>query len=87
MSTDAAALAGWAQNPNVPVDQRLAAAKQALDHYVGQADKLADLLAYLESKNPKDEDGISELGYYEAMYEGPAYGDAASRLRTILDGE
>jgi hypothetical protein len=60
-------------------------------HQAAIADKidqpLRELLAYLESRNPRDEDGASELGYYEAMYEGPAYGDAASRLRVILDGE
>lgn len=59
--------------------------REALAHHIDAP--LRELLAYLESKNPKDADGVSELGYYEAQYEGPAYGDAASRLRTILDGE
>lgn len=60
-------------------------ARQAIADHIDAP--LQDLLAYLESRNPRDEDGISELGYYEAIYEGPAYGDAASRLRKILDGE
>lgn len=84
---EAAAFAGWAQNPNAPTDQRLAAGAAALNYYVDQQDQLQELLEYLESRNPRDEDGTSELGYYEAMYEGPAYGDAASRLRAILGGE
>jgi hypothetical protein len=46
-------------------------------------DELRKLLSYLESKNPRDEDGDSEPGHYE----GPAYGDVAKRLRAILDGE
>jgi hypothetical protein len=50
-------------------------------------DNLRELLTYFESKNPRDEDGCSELGYYESQFEGPAYGDAAKRLRAILDGE
>ena len=87
MSNDVAALAGIAQNTAFSAADRLAAAKKSLDFYVAQADKLQELLEYLESRNPRDEDGTSELGYYEAMYEGPAYGDAAAKLRDILDGE
>lgn len=76
-----------AEKLNVGVTERLAAAAQSLNEYVDLEDKLADLLKYLESKDPRDEDGDSELGYYERQYQGPAYHDAATRLRKILDGE
>jgi hypothetical protein len=63
--SDAAALAGWAQNPNAPTDQRLAAAKQALDYYVDQADKLQELLddwrRRAESDNPSEYLDMSEV--------------------------
>lgn len=36
---DAPALAGWSQNPNAPIDQRLAASSQALDFYIELADR------------------------------------------------
>jgi hypothetical protein len=87
-ASEAAALAGIGQNPHFSLEQRLAAANKALDYYVDQRSVvLQELLAYLESKNPRDEDGDSTLGYYEAQYEGPAYADAATKLRRILDGE
>lgn len=84
---EAAMLAGWAQNPAAPVGERLMAAKKSLDYYVGRSGNLREFLEYLESKDPRDEDGISELGYYESQYEGPSYRDAATKLRRILDGE
>lgn len=46
--------------------------------------QLQELLAYLDSRAPRDEDGIFDAGYYESQYECPAYADAADRLRTIL---
>lgn len=76
---DAAALAGWAQNPRVPIDQRLAAAKQALNHYVAQTDQLQQLLEYVESNDPGE-------GFKRTDAE-LAYNDVAQRLRAILDGE
>jgi hypothetical protein len=50
-------------------------------------DKLRELAAYFESRAPRDEDGCFTSGYYESMYESPAYSNAAKRLRAILDGE
>jgi hypothetical protein len=85
--SDAAAFAGIVQNPNVSVSDRTAVLSQLLDLYVEQLQEMQDLLSYLESKNPADEDGDSMPGYYESQYEGPAYADAAAKLRRILDGE
>lgn len=80
MSNDAAALAGWAQNPNAPVQQRLAAAKQALDFYVDQQDQLQQLLEHCESRTA-DPEG------FKLTSEEQAYGDVAKKLRAILGGE
>lgn len=86
-AAEAATLAGIASNIGFPIQDRLTAANQSLDFYVPQADRARKLLEYLESRDPRDEDGDSELGYYESMYQAPAYRDAARRLRRILDGE
>lgn len=76
MSNDSAALAGWAMNPNAPVDQRLACARQALNFYVNQQDQLYDLLAYCQGMSDGNESGDAR----------EAYDDAAARLTAILDG-
>lgn len=50
-------------------------------------DQLRELLSYCESKAPRDADGVYDAGYYESLYECPAYNDVATKLRKILDGE
>jgi hypothetical protein len=84
---DAAALAGWAMNPNAPVDQRLAAGKQALDFYVDQADKLDELAQKWDdfegvSSNPGDVED-------DAFANGTEWGMkmAARQLRAILGAD
>jgi hypothetical protein len=74
-ASEAAAFAGWAQNPNAPVDQRLATAAQALNYYVDQQDKLRELLQYCEDAEGAD----TESGLM-------IYSDVARKLRAILDG-
>ncbi len=50
-------------------------------------EQLRELLSYCESRSPRDEDGSFDGGYYESMYEFPAYRDIADKLRPMLDGE
>lgn len=76
-----AAMAGWAQNPRAPIDQRLACSAQALDYYVVQAEKLDDLLVELVKKACQDN------GYYERQFEAPAYRAAATQLAAALGVE
>lgn len=62
------------------LEAELAAANAKLD-------QVREVAAHCEQKSPLDEDGTFDAGYYEAMYECPAYRDAASRLRAIVGGE
>lgn len=75
--SNAAALAGVAQNAHFRTSERLAAAKQALDFYVDQEDQLRELLTYCKMMRDGNESGDAR----------EAYDDAATRLRKILDGE
>lgn len=45
-------------------------------------ERLRNLLAYLEGKGDHEADSV---GYYERMYECPAYAEAALHLKNILD--
>ena len=83
---NAARLAGWAQNPNVPIDQRLASAAQSLNYYVDQQDQIEALIEECEERAAKDEDGTYNAGYYESLYACPVYDHIAKRLRAIRDG-
>ena len=64
-ASEAAALAGWSENPRAPIEQRLAASKQALDFYVDGWGKLEDLLeawrVRAESDNPSEYLDMSEM--------------------------
>lgn len=73
--SEAAAMAGWSENPNAPIDQRLVAAKQALDYYVGQADALEEFHQYCEEMIRKDE------GCYHV------WAEVAAKLEEISGGE
>lgn len=58
--------------------------RSAIDRLQRQLEQVREVIAYCEQKSPRDEDGIFETGYYEAMYESPAYRDVASRLTEIV---
>jgi hypothetical protein len=51
-ASEAAALAGIADNRNYPMYQRLGAATQALTHYIEQTDRLQSLLDDLRKSYP-----------------------------------
>lgn len=75
MSNDFAALAGWAMNPRAPIDQRLTAARNALEFYVAQQDQLQELLEHCEEL----------AGATTPQPSWPlAYADVRDRLRVIL---
>lgn len=77
--SNAAALAGVAQNAHFRTSERLAAAKQALDFYVDQEDKLRELLADVEANPSTNWQNLSEADRDHT--------EMVDRLRTILDGE
>lgn len=85
-ASEAAALAGWAENPNAPIDQRLAAAKQALDFYVDRADRLDTLAqAWTDSRYLADSTDPNGTAYANGVDWGKL--TAAAELRKILAGE
>lgn len=82
----------WQGNPNA--DQAIAyrVVGEKLRRIVGGTgvgptlDQVRVVLEHCEQKAPRDEDGVFDAGYYEALYECPAYADVATRLRAIVDG-
>ncbi|MFD7161664.1 hypothetical protein ACFV9C_44265 [Kribbella sp. NPDC059898] len=49
---DAAAVAGWSTNPNIPIAQRLRAGAAVVDFYVERWDRLHSLLDDLRTSYP-----------------------------------